>query len=237
MLWSVLAIKGYKIEASDGEIGTVSDILFDDRSWITRWMVVHTGSWAFGRKILLPRTALGKPDKDSRHFSVQLTRQQVKDSPDVAVDLPVSRQMEMSIYRYYSWPSYWENELSPMGVTSGIPMGMPGPGLGDPVLDGGNGVAADPGDPNLRSVMAVIGYHMEATDGPIGHAEDFWVDPVDGHVRYLTIDTKNWWPGKKVVISPELIKEIDWTTRRITLNADCEKITASPAFDPAENGK
>jgi len=234
MLWSALAIKGYAIEASDGEIGTVSDILFDDKSWLTRWMVVHTGSWAFGRKVLLPRSTLGKPDENLRQFPVALTQQQVKDSPDVDVDLPVSRQMESSVYRYYSWPPYWESELSPMGIPAGMPLYLPLQALGGPVPQQSGTTTQGDGDPNLRSVMTVIGYHIEATDGPIGHAEDFWVDHIDGRVRYLTVDTGKWWPGKKRVISPGLIREIDWLTRTISLNVDVEKLKSGPAFDPSE---
>jgi hypothetical protein len=156
MLWSAVAIKGYAVEASDGQIGTVNDILFDDKNWLTRWMVVHTGSWAFGRKVLLPRSALGKPIKNLRQFPVDLTRQQVKDSPDVDVDLPVSRQMEMSVYRYYSWPPYWDSELTSMGMPAGMPMVLPFQERRELVPEqDGTATARDHGDPNLRSVMAV----------------------------------------------------------------------------------
>ena len=59
MLWNASAIKGYAIEASDGDIGTVSDFLFDDVSWQVRWLVVDTGNWLSGRKVLLPPVRLG----------------------------------------------------------------------------------------------------------------------------------------------------------------------------------
>src|SRR5271168_2597770 len=101
MLWNASAIKGYTIEASDGEIGTVADLLFDDRTWTTRWLVVSTGNWFLRHKVLLPLSALGKPDAEQRQFSVQLTRQQVKDSPDAETDLPISRHVEASVFNYY----------------------------------------------------------------------------------------------------------------------------------------
>ena len=85
MLWSASAIKGYAIVASDGLIGTVSDFLFDDTSWPVRWLVVDTGSWLSGRKVLLPLSVLGCPEPRQREFAIDLAMQQVKDSLDMAM--------------------------------------------------------------------------------------------------------------------------------------------------------
>src|SRR5271168_2945634 len=101
MLWIASVIKGYAIAASDGRLGTVSDFLFDDASWLIRWLVVDTGNWLSGRKVLLPPFVLGHLDPESCQFTVKLTMQQVKDSPDVDMHLPVSRQMEADIFDYY----------------------------------------------------------------------------------------------------------------------------------------
>ena len=98
MLWNASAIKGFDIEGSDGLIGKVRDILFDDKTWTTKWIAVHTGPWLFGRKVLIPLVALGKPDHDRRHVAVQMTKQQIKDCPDVDTDLPVSRHLEAHVY-------------------------------------------------------------------------------------------------------------------------------------------
>src|SRR5579864_2296305 len=92
MLWHTSAINGYCVAASDDEIGTVCDFLFDDASWSVRWLVVDTGSWLSGRKGLLP--PWGSVDANGQHFSVKLTKQQIKDSPQIDTDGPVSRQME-----------------------------------------------------------------------------------------------------------------------------------------------
>ena len=111
MLWNASAIKGYAIAASDGRLGTVSDFLFDDASWLVRWLVVDTGNWLSGRKVLLPPSVLGSPIATGREFSVGLTMQQVKDSPDIDTDRPVSRQMEANVYDYYGWSPYWGTGL------------------------------------------------------------------------------------------------------------------------------
>jgi hypothetical protein len=233
MLWNASKINGYAIAASDGRLGTVSDFLFDDASWLVRWLVVDTGKWLSGRKVLLP-PVLGHLGARDQEFSVQLTMQQVKDSPDIDTDQSVSRQMETTIYDYYGWSPYWGTGFF-MGGYMGAAM-MPGvmaaPGLGSVRRDE---VIADTqrndGDPHLRSTHAVTGYHIHASDGEIGHVEDFLVDDVDWSIHYLVVDTKNWWPGKKVLISPRSAREIDWTDKLVNLNVDRQRIQDSPPYD------
>src|SRR5271165_2732243 len=111
MLWNATVIKGYAIVASDGRLGAVNDFLFDDASWRVRWLVVDTGNWLSGRKVLLPPSVLGHLDPEGEKFSVRLTMQQIKDSPDIGSDRPVSRQMETNIYDYYGWSPYWDTGL------------------------------------------------------------------------------------------------------------------------------
>jgi sporulation protein YlmC with PRC-barrel domain len=231
MLWNASSIKEYKIQATDGEVGVVKDLLFDDKSWTARWLVVDTGSWLFGRKVLLPVSALGKPDINLRHLTVQLTRQQVKDSPSVDTDLPVSRHIEAHVYNHYGWDPYWYGGLAPMGLGTTVFMPRQGFDAG-PQYPNGTDPMADDGDPDLRSVDAITGYHIEATDGEVGHVEDFLFDADNWKIRYIMVDTKNWLPGKKVVISPFLIREIDWATRLIHLKVDVGKVNTSPAYDP-----
>jgi len=66
MLWDASVMRGYAIEAQDGRLGTVSDFLFEDAAWMIRWLVVDTGHWLPGRKVLLPPSVLGQPDWQSR---------------------------------------------------------------------------------------------------------------------------------------------------------------------------
>ena len=235
MLWRASAIRAYNIQASDGEIGVVKDLLFDDKRWQTRWLVIDTGSWLFGRKLLLPVSALGKPDIHLRHLNVQLTRQQVKDGSSVDTELPVSRHIEAHVYDHYGWSPYWYGGLAPMGIAGpGTAMFMPRQGFDpEPQYRNGTDPLAEDGDPELRSVDAITGYHIEATDGAVGHVEDFLFDADTWQIRYMMVDTKNWLPGEKVVITPFLIREVDWATRRIYLNVDIGKVTTSPPFDPA----
>jgi hypothetical protein len=232
MLWNASAINGYAIKASDGDIGTVSDFLFDDATWLLRWLVVDTGNWLSGRKVLLPPSVLGRLYAKDRVFAVKLTMQQVKDSPEIDTDRPVSRQMETRVYDYYGWSPYWGS-----GFYIGGYGYMPGAGMTSPYLGARRrdeeiaDAQQERDDVHLRSVEAVTGYHIHASDGEIGHLEDFLVEDADWSILYLVVDTKNWWPGKKVLVLSQSAGEIDWAARLVNLDANRQKIKDSPAYD------
>ena len=99
MLFSFEDLRGYGIQAADGDIGSVRDVLFEDTTSIVRYLVVETGSWLFGRRVLLAPAAFGAIDHDARVLSTGLTRAQVEDSPGVDTERPVSRQKEEALHR------------------------------------------------------------------------------------------------------------------------------------------
>ena len=238
MLRNASAIKGYAIAATDGRLGTVSDFLFDDANWLVRWLVVDTGKWLSGRKVLLPPSVLGHIDPNGDEFAVRLTMQQVKDSPDIDTERPVSRQIETNIYDFYGWSPYWGGTGFLMGGYGGYGYGygggaiapLPSPGSMRRAEDIAAAQQSDD-DPHLRSVQAVTGYHIHASDGEIGYVEDFLLQDTDWSIHNLVVDTTNWWPGKKVLIAPRSIQEIDWTDNLVNLKIDREKVKNSPAYD------
>jgi len=233
MLRNASAIKGYSIAASDGQIGTVSDFLFDDASWLVRWLVVDTGKWLTGRKVLLPPSVLGHLDPNGPEFSIKLTKKQIKESPDIDTQRPVSRQFEANIYDYYGWSPYWGTGagylVGGFGFGGGALTAFPTPGSQRRAEDILIAQQSDD-DPHLRSIEAVTGYHIHATDGEVGHVEDFLMEDSDWSIRDLVVDTKNWWPGNKVLISPRSIQKIDWMDNQVKLNIDRERVKSSPAF-------
>ena len=236
MLQIVSKLKGYSIEAKDGTIGTASDFLFDDSSLKVRWLVVDTGNWLPGRQVLLPPSALADVNHMGRQFSVRLTRQQVQECPDVETDRPVSRQSEASIYDYYGWSPYWGSG-SYMGMVGYGGGYLPGTAPPSPELMQREKAIDDArrsqDDPTLRSASEVTGYHILASDGEIGHVEDILVEDDDWSIHYLVVDTKNWWPGRKVLISPMSVRKIEWADRQVNLGADRQKVKDSPAYDPS----
>ena len=90
------------------------------------------------------------------------------------------------------------------------------------------------GDPNLRSAAAVTGYHIQASDGEIGHVKDVLLDDGRWEIRYLIVDTKKWGFGKHVLVSPYAVREIRWSDKHIRLDLGCDQIKASPPWDPDE---
>jgi hypothetical protein len=167
--------------------------------------------------------------------------QEVKDSPNIDAKRPVSRQMEASIYDYYGWSPYWGAGLYMGGYGYGYGYGYGGGAVGPlsspALMRRDEDIAASKrsdDDPHLRSIEEIIGYHIHADDGEIGHVEDFLVEDADWSVHYFVVDTKNWWPGKNVLISPRSIEEIDWSRKLVKINIDRQRVKDSPAYDASK---
>jgi hypothetical protein len=224
------ALRGYAINASDGEIGSVADLLFDDTTWKVRWLVVDTASWLTGRKVLLHPSAISKADYEQRVVSVSLTKAQVKDSPVILLDQPVSEQMQNDLFDYYGWDPLWGGSRlecgttgSPLATTHNLDVALRKAKSFETHL------AAQ--DPHLRSMVAVTGYHCHASDGTIGHVENVLFDDAVWDIRYLIIDTRNWWPGQHVLLSPEAVTQISWSDSEFQLNVSRAQVKASPPWD------
>ena len=234
MLLAASALKGYAIEATDGRIGWVEDTLFDDESWKVRWLVIKTGSWLMERRVLVHPSAIRQADFASQVLTVALSKAQVEASPSLAQDEPVSRQMESRVYDYYGWDPYWGPNFFPQGgVTMGLPLSSPfmgGVGIREAER---HEIIPEDGDPHLRSVAAVTGYHIRATDGTIGHIENLLIDDTGWGIHYLVIDTKNWWLGQHVLLSPYAVRRIDWADREILVDVSRDVVKGSPPWDPA----
>ncbi len=236
MLLVASALNGYAIEASDGRIGTVSDLLFDDTTWKPRWLVVETGTWLSGRKVLLHPSTIGKADHEHRELAVTLTKQQVEASPGSYEDLPVTRQLQNTLYGYYGWDPLWGGGY--FGESAGAiasPLSAPpmfGAGATAEIV--GGEIMPDEGDPHLRSVADLIGYHIRATDGEVGHVENLLIDDVTWGIRYIIVDTKNWWPGKHVLLSPYAVRHISWEDQQVSVDVTQAHVKASPPWNPAE---
>ncbi len=143
MLWNASAINGYVIDAADGELGTVTDLLFEDGSWAIRWLVVETGGWLGDAKVLLPASVLGQPDPEPEHVHVRLTRQQVRDAPHFDPDAQLTREIEATHFHYYAMSPYWDDALMQGFYVKRHAIGTPYRRLkGTPLWDAGLGGVA-----------------------------------------------------------------------------------------------
>ncbi len=221
MLCKTKSLKGYTLNSLDGEIGTIKEFYFDDKHWTIRYLVADTGIWLPGRQVLISPHALGALSKEEKQISVKLTRKQIEESPPLESDKPVSRQFEEAYYGHYAWPMYWDGPL----VWGDYPYIVR-----DYEMQKVSHQRRQAGDSHLRSTHNVCGYHIHATDGAIGHLDDFIIDDETWTIRYLIIDTRNWFPGKKVLISPLWIDRVSWHESKVFVNLSKEIISHSPEY-------
>jgi hypothetical protein len=85
-------------------------------------------------------------------------------------------------------------------------------------------------DPHLRSTYDVGGHHVQAEDGDIGHVDDFVIDDENWAIRYLIIDTRNWWPGKRVLVAPQWIERVSWNESTVFVRLSRDAIQRSPEY-------
>jgi hypothetical protein len=225
MLIAYQRIKGTSLQGIDETVGHIEDLFFDGESWQVRYVVADTGKWLPGRKVLLPPAVVNEADWGSGIASLSLTRQQVKESPDIDTQQPVSRQMESELFQHYNVPMYW----GPAGAAI-----AGGAGVVPSAMDVSEKVTkvAERKLPNLRSANAVGRYYIHATDGDIGHVEDLIIDDQAWAIRYIAIDTKNWLPARKVLVSPQWIESISWAEATVDVDLTRAAIKGAPQYDP-----
>jgi hypothetical protein len=221
MLNKAKTLKGYKMDSLDGEIGKVKEFYFDDRHWTIRYLVADTGNWLTGRQVLISPYALGAVVREEQHITIDLTKKQIEDSPSLNSDKPVSRQFEEAYYGYYGLPVYWGGPY----MWGAYPYVVRDREKWKEFTQGEKAW-----DPHLRSTYDVSGHHIQALDGELGHVQDFIIDDETWAIRYLIVDTHNWWPGKKVLVSPQWIERVSWGENKVFVNLSRETIKQSPEY-------
>ena len=243
MLRSMNELEECAIRATDGIIGQVKDLYFDDKAWVIRYLVVDTGSWLSSRKVLISPIAIGHPDWTEKVLPVSITKQQVKDSPGIDTDKPVSRQHEMTYMGYYGYPYYWGGAgLWGGGAYPGMLMtgysafGAISPALRPEAQEAyvrAEAARHQNDDPHLRSSKAVKDYHIHASDGDIGHVQGLLVDEETWAIRYIIVDTSNWWLGHQVLIAPQWIQGVSWSDAKVSVKLTRQAVKDAPPYDPA----
>lgn len=241
MLRSMKDMEDFSIGATDGVIGRVKDVYFDDAAWVVRYLVVETGEWLSRRRVLISPISINQPSWSEKIFPVSITQEQVKNSPNIDTDKPVSRQHEEVYLDYYGFPYYWGGS-SFWG--EGIFPGMMGFGNAGTIAEARKAEAqmaranaeADAeghpdGDPHLRSGNAILKYHVHATDGDIGHVQGLLVDEKTWAIRYLVVNTSNWWLGHEVLVAPQWIHDMNWIDSKVMIDLTRQAVKDSPLYD------
>jgi len=217
-------LTGYHLQAKDGEIGKILQVYFDDQQWVTRYFVVRTGNWLLGQEVLIVPSTVTGIDVENQHLIVDLSLEQIKNSPPVNTEVPVSRHYEEQYYAYYGWQPYWSAGSLPTAIG-------PLPAIYTPV---DVEKPEKPEHPNLRSSKEVSRYHLHAEDDQVGRVADFLLEEETWSIAYLEIDTGSWFASKKVLISPSWIQKVDWAKREVSVNVVADLIKSAPEYDAAK---
>ena len=238
MLHTIKGLFGFAMGATDGEIGEVTDVYFDDERWTIRYMVVATARWLHGRKVLISPMSVRGISWDDAVIDLTISQQQVRDSPDIDTDKPVSRQHEIAFYNHYGYPNYWHGS-NPWGLgTYPLPWVGASPDAARSPTQLTDDVArrldreSPTGDCHLRSSNQVIGYEVMATDGPVGTIGDFVFDDSNWAIRHAVVATRKWLYGRRVLLQPESIVGVSWSEHEVYVNLTCEAVEAGPEYDP-----
>jgi hypothetical protein len=222
MLLNAQSLSGFTLAGRDGDMGTAKEFFFDDHHWTIRYLIVDTGHWLPGRRVLISPYAVLSIDMEEHRIAVDLTKKQIDGSPGLLTDQPVTRQFEEEYYQYYAWPNYWSGpfmwgyaqylQRNPAQSAAAIKPHQP------------------PWDAHLGSTRDITGYHILATDGTIGHVDDVIIDDETWAIRYLIVDTGNWWPGRRVLIAPLWIERVDWDASTVSIALTRDAIGRSPDY-------
>ena len=213
-LWKLTDLSRFTLQANDGETGKVQEIYFDDKEWCVRYFVVKLDGLMSRNNVLIAPSMISDLDGNERTIAVDLTMDQLKNAPPTDTTQPVSRHYEEEYHHYYGLSPYWEGKP----LTESIEK---------PKSD-----VITPRHPHLRSSDEVRKYGIRAQDGDIGHVVDFILESPTWLIRYLEVDTRNWLPGRHVLVSPIWLSKIDWSSQGVSVNLSRETIRTAPAYDP-----
>jgi hypothetical protein len=228
MLRSLKDLQNYKIHAKDGDLGSVHSFLFDDLSWSLKYLVVDTGKWLPGKKVLISPFDIDDLLWKDKIMNLRLKIDDIENSPSINDKQPVYLQMQ-------------EQKRKKLSSTTIIPaVGTPIPTyvtLNEDLQLNEITKHAEKNNINthLRSSLEVMGYHMNATDGEIGYLDDIIIeDNLTWKIHYIIIYIGNWLTGKKVIVSPNWIDNIHWENKLIDIDLTKEKVEESPEYNPSE---
>lgn len=226
MLFRLKELSGAVLQARNGEAGKLKDVYFGDGDRKIRYLVMDTGGWFTGRKILISPVAIESIDREQETIQTNLTKEQIESSPPIGAKEPISRRMEVAISRHYGWPSYWEVTTPTLDTL----VLTPSTHQARTHVASETRASTTANDHELRSANEVEGYGIGTTDGSIGHVDDFVCDSADWSIRYLVVGTRRILPGRKVLIPPFLIDKVSWSERSVRLRVTEAQIRSAPDF-------
>jgi sporulation protein YlmC with PRC-barrel domain len=229
MLYQLKTLQAYQIQASDGQIGTVHDLYFEDSAWELRYLVVDTGGWLSGRKVLLDPLSLKEPNQAEQTLPVTLTQEQVRSSPDIDIERPISRQSEADLRDHYRWPPV---DRLGGGLLESKRLGMRPDSIVETIQAKESDREASVSEAVMRSAREISGYGLQTSEGSGGQVKDVVLATDSWIVRYLVVDTGQLLPGKKTLLSSAWVEQVSWNKKEVRVDVAREMIEQSPTYEP-----
>ena len=224
MLQSLQHLSGFKLHATDGDIGSVQEWYFDDFEWTIRYLVVDTGNWLIHRKVLVPPYAFEGIDRSEKIIRLNISKQQVEDSPPIETHQTVSRQREQEYFQHFGWPWYgaaiWEGAVMPM---------TPMPGAQPEKV-----ATSPPEDVHLRSAQEVKGYRLRADNETVGRLEDYLVEDSKWFIQYLVVSLTGTKPAHHTLMLPGWVDRLSWRHGEVRLKVPANVVRDAPVFVPTQ---
>ncbi|SFE00545.1 hypothetical protein SAMN05216238_10739 [Lentibacillus persicus] len=227
MLYFTSDLNTYHIEASDGQMGKVQDLYFDDEKWVVRYAVLDVRKWLPTRRILLSPASFTSIDTENQQINVKHDKETVRNSPSIPADATFSSDLEMALTGYYGWSRYWLGGLL-WGVED-----MPGVNIDDRELEAQE-MSNEP-QHNLRSEQETGTFRVHANDGKIGEVSDIIIDDIYWKVRCVVVSEARLPAEDKFMpVNAEQIQSVDWLEGDIYINSDLEDLNNRTRYESKE---
>jgi sporulation protein YlmC with PRC-barrel domain len=207
MLRRLKSLEHYRVNAADGDLGSIKDVVVDDVGWVVRSLVVDTGEFVGGRRVLIAPRAFRSIDWSCRRIHLSLTKERIMKG--AAVGAPFSDREAHALYDTYRHGPDWASQ----GLSDGRSRDARLPGV------------------HVWSVNAIRRNGVSCRDGPIGHVEDFIVDDDTWELRFLVIDTSTGWLGKKVLVSSRFVTIRDHADGTVLVSMSRDQIAKGAVWD------
>jgi hypothetical protein len=222
MYCCVRRVEDFAVRSSEGKIvGKVSDFLFDDLSWIIRYLVIDTSKTLGRQQVVVLTLSIAHIDWENRVIPVNLTTHNVKESPEIPAGTPIPRQIEQKIYQYYGRTPYWGAGTS-LGAQA----------IADIVNNQKGGLVdkltKNVFDSHLRSIQALSMFKMASSTGEIGRIVDFLTESNIWFIRYLVIERSD---RSHVLFSPQWIQEVNWPDEMMVTELNRGLIEKMPSYE------
>ena len=218
MFQSATSLINYRVRALNDTIGSVSGFLFDDTSWVIRYVIVDIPLNENGgvRNALIAPFSFGILNPQTRELPLIEEKQKVENSPFIDLKMPFSRKLQIELYKYYKWPPFDLDDVFHDMQSS----------VTTKYLNWEESIARS----HLINTGETIGYYIEAADGEIGQVHDFIIDEECWIIRYISVNIGKNIPEKKVLIFPRDIKAVNLVEAKVYINIVQDTVMNSPEY-------